>query len=108
MARYSPELEADAADAIHVLESVVIGAELKEKERKALQKERVARETAVKEKNELLERLGRLEEEASAAGGASGAEVATAIQTVLHFCDDCGPGASSTTCCNFAVGDPAV
>ena len=32
MDRYSPELEADAADAIHVLESVVIGAELKEKE----------------------------------------------------------------------------
>lgn len=39
--------------------------EMKEKERKALQKERQAREIAVKEKNELLERLSKLEEEAN-------------------------------------------
>lgn len=44
--------------------------EMKEKERKALQKERLARETAVKEKNELLERLSKLEEEANSARGA--------------------------------------
>lgn len=44
--------------------------EMKEKERKALQKERLARETAVKEKNELLERLNKLEEEANSARGA--------------------------------------
>jgi len=44
--------------------------EMKEKERKALQKERLAREMAVKEKNELLERLNRLEEEANTARGA--------------------------------------
>lgn len=37
---------------------------LKEKERQTLQKERQAREAAEKEKNELLERLNRLEEEA--------------------------------------------
>jgi len=44
--------------------------EMKEKERKALQKERQAREMAVKEKNELLERLNKLEEEANTARGA--------------------------------------
>lgn len=44
--------------------------EMKEKERKALQKERQAREMAVKEKNELLERLNKLEEEANNARGA--------------------------------------
>lgn len=44
--------------------------EMKEKERKALQKERIARENAVKEKNELLERLNKLEEEANSARGA--------------------------------------
>lgn len=38
--------------------------------RKALQKERQAREMAVKEKNELLERLNKLEEEANTARGA--------------------------------------
>ncbi len=43
--------------------------EMKEKERKALQKERQAREIAVKEKNELLEKLNRLEEEANNARG---------------------------------------
>ena len=43
--------------------------EMKEKERKALQKERQAREIAVKEKNELLERLNKLEEEANNARG---------------------------------------
>ena len=40
---------------------------LKEKERQNLQKERQARELAVKEKNELLERLSRMEEEANKA-----------------------------------------
>ena len=40
---------------------------LKEKERQTLQKERQAREAAEKEKNDLLERLGKLEEEANKA-----------------------------------------
>lgn len=40
---------------------------LKEKERMTLQKERQARELAEKEKNELLEKLNRLEEEATKA-----------------------------------------
>jgi radixin len=44
--------------------------QLKEKERQMLQRERQAREQAEKEKNDLLDRLGRLEEEANKARGA--------------------------------------